>query len=744
MMPKRFLAMVLSLLSLFPLAARPKVALVLGGGGAKGFAEIAVLEAVERHQIPVDLVIGTSMGALIGAMYSAGYSPKEIDDFASRNDFMSIILEPASERPFPMPEAFTCRLDNIISIGFSKKRIGSTPGILGDSRLLGLLGRMYGRQDGVVDFDDLPIPFRAVATDAETGERIVYDHGSLVDAVRSSISLPVIFAPYPQPDGSLAMDGGLVDNVPILLARQLGADYVIAVDVNGHVMRKKTDIQSVTDSAIQVVSLVTTSAAIRQYDQADIMVLPHVEHFGTMAFGDYKKIVRVGREECEAIADQFEALRKQLEQEGVWTSYDPERIGAYSLVKPRMVSSVRIVDRSSTFQRQHLDRQDFAGFEGKVFDERQRERLGRYLERLRATYGLASLSYRLEDQKDGSTVLEIRTASYELPQHRFTIGGIPEAGLSNNGPGQYTWAILNTRTQFDFTKIGPIEHLKGYYEQSQTSNLGLSVMLPFVSRNSHVFAFESKAQWSMGSFLLSSNLNNGNREAALDMGAIGDVSFLYDYSNLVTLRLGSQWSWFDIHHGRDSFWMMGSYARLAVDTMHKTSLIQSGFRADVAYQVEWKDGSKYGYSLQSRFRHDVELVRDRQLLGYQLEFHWMRLNEGMNRSYVDIGGVNGLPGYGYSSLRQDVAGGCLRYRIRIATVLGCPIYVVAKVGALVFDDKDPYDGRFVRGHLFSGDLFWDIGAGGGFAITTPVGSIFAGGGFAAHSCNYDLMIGVII
>lgn len=743
-MGRRFLAWLLPLLVALPLSARPKVALVLGGGGAKGFAEIAVIEAVERYGIPVDMVLGTSMGALIGAMYSAGYTPKEIDAFASSNDFMSVVLEPASERPFPMPEAFAPRKDNVISLGFSQKRIGSTPGLLGDSRLLDLLNRMYGRQDGVVDFDDLPIPFRAVATNAVTGQRIVYDHGSLVDAVRSSISLPVIFAPYPQPDGSLAMDGGLVDNVPIDLARELGADYVIAVDVNGHQMLGEAEIQSVTDAALQVATLVTQSPAVRQYDGADILVLPHVEGYGTMAFGDYEEIVAEGRKECEVLAPRFEALARELEAQGALASYDPERIGAYQLVEPRVVSDVLIEDRSTIVQRQRLKKQDFASFTGKVFDEKQRVRLSRYLERLRSTYRFASLSYDLQDLPDGTTQLVIRTSSYAIPQHRFTIGGIPEAGVSNNGPEQATWAALNLRTQFDFTQMGPVEHLKFWYEQGQSGDMGVSVTLPFVSMNSHIFGFEGSAVWSMGSFELGSNLDYGDRRAALDMGVLGDLSFLYDYADLFNLRIGNQFRWCDIHHGESSFWMSRAYASVVVDTMHKSSLIQSGFRADVRYQAEWKDGTEYGYSLQALLRQDIEIRSEREMLGYQLEFHWLRLSEGLNQSYVDIGGVNGLPGYSYATLRQDVAGGCMRYRIRVATVLGCPIYVLAKVGALVFDDQDPFEGQFAIGHFFHGDLFWDIGAGAGVAVTTPIGSVFAGGGFAAHSCNYDVMVGVII
>ncbi len=743
-MPKRVIAALAALLFALPLAARPKVALVLGGGGAKGFAEIALLETVEAYGIPVDMVLGTSMGALIGAMYSVGYTPREIDAFASGGDFMSVVLEPASERPFPMPEAFSFRKDNLLSLGFSKKGVGSTPGLLGDSRLLALLGRMYGCQEGVEDFDALPIPFRAVATNAVSGKRIVYDHGSLVDAVRSSISLPVIFSPYPQSDGTLAMDGGLVDNLPIDLAREMGADYVIAMDVNGYQTLGEADIQTVTEAAMQVASLVIQKTSVNQYGNADILVLPNTQGCGTMAFGDYKKIVAIGREACALLAPEFEALRDKLEAEGALTSYDPQRKGSSSFSQGRIICGIELEDRSPFLHKQRLEEKDFFRFVGKEFDETQREKLSRYLWRLRSTYRLASLSAHLVNGEDGTSKLSIRSSSYPLPQHRFTIGGNPQAGVSNNVQGGYTWAMLSLREQFDFTQIGPIEHVKVWAEQGQTSDWGLSFMLPFVSMHSHVFAFEAKGVWSMGSLEKGSNLLYGKRRAAQDMGVLGDVGILYDFATLCNLRLGNQFRWVDIHRGEREFWMSSAYASLVVDTMHKTSLVQSGFRSSVRYQFELVDGHATGYSLQALFRQDISMHGEGMMLGYQLDFHWMRLERVLNQSYVDIGGIEGFPGYSYGTLRQDVAGLSLRYRIQVATVLGSPVYLLAKVGALVFSDKDPFAGEYVSAHFFSGDLFWDIGVGAGVAVTTAFGSLFSGFGFAAHSGGYDLMVGVVL
>ena len=223
---------------------RPKVALVLSGGGAKGLAEIPLLEALEEEGIPVDMVLGTSMGSLLGSLYCAGYSPKEIRSFMTELDLVSIISE------WPQPSlrvpayALTTKNDNYFSLPFSlsQTKVGAAPGFLGDQKILNMLSTYLSKVGDIDDFDKLAVPFRAVAVDVSTGKEVVYKSGSLVRAVRGSMSLPGVWVPALMSDGTYVMDGGLQNNLPVRLAIESGADIVIAMDVASSVYKNPEEI----------------------------------------------------------------------------------------------------------------------------------------------------------------------------------------------------------------------------------------------------------------------------------------------------------------------------------------------------------------------------------------------------------------------------------------------------------------------------------------------------------------------
>ncbi|MBQ0040361.1 MAG: patatin-like phospholipase family protein, partial [Treponema sp.] len=254
---KRFLSIYMIFILASLAFARPKVALVLSGGGAKGIAEIPLLEAIEKEGIRPDMVLGTSMGALIGALYASGYTPKEIRETILSLNYFDIL----SERPMTMervpPEAFSQRSNSDMALSFSimEKRIGSAPGIIGDQKILCELNNHMSRVLAIDDFDRLPIPFRCVATDVSSGEAIVVKSGSVVEAVRASISLPAVFTPAPVGDGRYTMDGGLRNNLPVKLARDMGADIVIAMDVASVTdmdPKELTDMGSITEQLISL------------------------------------------------------------------------------------------------------------------------------------------------------------------------------------------------------------------------------------------------------------------------------------------------------------------------------------------------------------------------------------------------------------------------------------------------------------------------------------------------------------
>ncbi len=206
---------------------RPRTCLVLGGGGARGAAHVGLLRVMERERIPVDCIVGTSMGAIVGALYAAGLSADEIGAALAQTDWNAVMRDspPRNERSMRRKED-ELRLLGGVEVGVQDGKVALPRGVIQGQRIELLFRRLLAPVWQVRDFDDLPIPFRAVATDLLTGEKVVFGEGDLVKAIRASMSVQGVFAPV-RVDGRLLVDGGIVDNVPLDEARNLGAERLI-------------------------------------------------------------------------------------------------------------------------------------------------------------------------------------------------------------------------------------------------------------------------------------------------------------------------------------------------------------------------------------------------------------------------------------------------------------------------------------------------------------------------------------
>ncbi len=209
---------------------RPRIGLALSGGGALGLTEIGVLQWLEENHIPVDRVAGTSMGSIIGVMYATGMTPAEIQKFAEDIDWTTALLsEPTySQLGYRRKQD---RRDFEIAAALGLKHGLSGPNGFSPGHGVGLLlDRITFPESGVASFDDLPIPFRCVATDMLSGDRVVLHDGSLATAVRASMAIPGVFTPV-EINGRVLADGGMVENIPVETVREMQADTVIAVDL---------------------------------------------------------------------------------------------------------------------------------------------------------------------------------------------------------------------------------------------------------------------------------------------------------------------------------------------------------------------------------------------------------------------------------------------------------------------------------------------------------------------------------
>lgn len=212
--------------------SRPKIAVVLAGGGAKGAAHIGVLKALEEMNIPVDIITGTSMGAYVGGLYATGMSADEIESFIYSVDWNSGYRDRVdrSQRRVRDKE-YEDRYQITTDLGLRFGEVRSPTGVVQGQNMLRILRETTGNLGRFNSFDDLAIPYRSVATDIVELEEVVLDNGYLVDAMMASMSVPGALPPY-ELNGHMLVDGGVVNNMPVDVARAMGADVVIAVDIS--------------------------------------------------------------------------------------------------------------------------------------------------------------------------------------------------------------------------------------------------------------------------------------------------------------------------------------------------------------------------------------------------------------------------------------------------------------------------------------------------------------------------------
>ena len=267
-----------------PEAGRPKIALVLSGGGARGGAHIGVIKVLEELRIPVDMVVGTSAGAIVGAAYASGMSVAEIEhELASVNT--TSLFHDIARRDLGIERKADAAGGYIgPEIGIGRNGLSLPKGALAGVALEGVLRRLTARQRSQ-DFGRFPTPFRAVATDVVSGEMVVLASGNLAQAVRASMAIPAVITPV-EIDGRLLMDGGAARNLPVDVARAMGADIVLAVNI-GSPLLKREEISSVLSMSTQVTRMLTAAnvrVSLRELGPRDVLITPDLGQVGTASF----------------------------------------------------------------------------------------------------------------------------------------------------------------------------------------------------------------------------------------------------------------------------------------------------------------------------------------------------------------------------------------------------------------------------------------------------------------------------
>lgn len=304
----RLLALLLTLSTLLglPAMAEERVGLVLSGGAARGLAHIGVLKSLERQGIRIDAVAGTSMGAIIGGLYASGYSVEELQRLALELDWQQALSDSPPREDVPFRRKQDDR-DFLIKQKLSFRDDGSLGlplGMIQGQNLAMLLESLLVHRSDTRDFDRLPIPFRAVATDIATGEQVILRSGHLPQAMRASMSIPAVFAPV-ELDGHLLVDGGMVNNIPIDVARQMGVDQVIVVDL-GTPLRPVKELVTVVDVMNQSITLMTrknSEEQLKTLTTNDLLITPPLAGFGVADFDRAEQMIDAGYRATEALAE---------------------------------------------------------------------------------------------------------------------------------------------------------------------------------------------------------------------------------------------------------------------------------------------------------------------------------------------------------------------------------------------------------------------------------------------------------
>ena len=253
---------------------RPRIGLALSGGGARGAAHIGVLKVLEREHIPIDYIAGTSMGSIVGGMYASGLSPEEIEAQLIAVDWDDVFDDKIDREN----RSFRRKSDDRLWLidrkpGYSDGKIKLPPGLVQGQKINNLLTALTLHVADIDDFDDLAIPFRAVAADIRTGEKVVLDSGNLAKAIRASMSIPAIISPVAWGEMML-VDGGIASNLPIETVRAMGADIIIAVDISTP-LQDENVAQSILSVAEQLSGFLTrrnVEAELRTLGERDIFV----------------------------------------------------------------------------------------------------------------------------------------------------------------------------------------------------------------------------------------------------------------------------------------------------------------------------------------------------------------------------------------------------------------------------------------------------------------------------------------
>ena len=296
------LAVVLMLSTPHAEEERPKIGLVLGGGGALGLAHVGVLQELEALQIPIDYIGGTSMGAIVAGMYASGMSPDEIEQQFVNLDWWEVLRDRSSYQFLDYRRKADDKRFMGMEFGLKDWQVLFSPGVSHGQKLNNVFESFSINSTGITDFDQLNIPYRALATDLRSGTSVVLKSGNLAKAMRASMAVPGAFTPV-RMNGMVLVDGGILNNVPVEVVKGMGADIIIAVDVGATAAANSADsnFRSLGSVVGRTYSLMQRPEQEKQLALADVVISPDLPDFSASQFHKVEEIIPPGRKAVEEL-----------------------------------------------------------------------------------------------------------------------------------------------------------------------------------------------------------------------------------------------------------------------------------------------------------------------------------------------------------------------------------------------------------------------------------------------------------
>lgn len=577
-----------------PPIGRPRVGLALSGGGARGFAHVGVLRALEAMRIPVDCIAGTSAGSAVGAAYASGLSPDEIERALRSADWDRDMFDDAPPRRDQQArrknEEKAYLLD--LTIGMRDGQVLMPPGLISGQKIELFLHRMLGASALLESFDRLPIPFRAIATDLERGEMVVQDRGSLVTAVRASMAVPSAFSPV-QAGGRLLVDGGLTRNMPVDVVRDLCGDVVIAVDIGGPLM-KREELGNAFGIASQMVGILMernmrdSRAEIRP--GIDVLIRPDLGDLGSAAFGRGVDGIPAGDAATRAASGELERLALSEPGFAQW-----QQARAARVVRDDRYAGVRVIGTDRATGRALLSQVAIDPDRPGTLD---RPVLERSINTWNSSGDFDRIGYALRPEGAGQVLeLDIVERGWGPNFLRFGLG----AAADSNANG-----VFNVLLGYRRPRINDWGgEFKSELQFGSTSRLTAELYQPFNRGDARVFAVpqllaEEVPVWIYAGNKRIAEYGVRTTQVGLELGVggrVGEVrvgTFAGERSTFA--RTGA----LILPDFRDGYW--GGQVSLNVDQLDATDFPREGYLLSATHRAEFVDpeGDKAGWTHRSQ------------------------------------------------------------------------------------------------------------------------------------------------